>query len=80
MKVWITQYALTNGIEEMEAEQCDNAKMVEVRGEYTGYYHGEGKNWHRTKEGAIKRAEDMRVMKIVSLKRSIAKLEALKFQ
>lgn len=43
------------------------------------YYHGEGDEWHLTKEAAIKKAEEMRAEKIESLKNQIAKLEKRKF-
>ena len=39
--------------------------------------HGEGKDWHRTKESAVKRAENMRAAKIASMRKSIAKLEKM---
>ena len=38
-----------------------------------------GKDWHRTPEQALARAEEMRLAKIESLKKSIKKLEGLKF-
>ena len=43
-------------------------------------YHGEGKEWCRTKEEAIKRAEEMRKKKICSLKKQIEKLNSLRFE
>ena len=43
-------------------------------------YHGEGKEWHRTKEAALVRAEKMRQKKIASLKKQIEKLERMKFE
>jgi len=87
VKVWITKYCLTSGIQEIEAEVCstneDMIKKVKDREDstcrYDEYYHGKGKDWHTTKESAIKRAEEMRIKKIESLKKQIKKLEALKF-
>lgn len=75
---WITKYALTAGIKEMRVQHCisTSASMVGRNGQY---FHGEGKNWHRTEEGAIKRAEKMRIEKIASLRKQIAKLEKMKF-
>lgn len=75
MKVYITKYALTKGILEAEAEFCTGTGMINV-GRH-GYYHGEGKEWHRTREVAVKRAEIMRTNKIESLQKSIAKLEKM---
>jgi hypothetical protein len=43
------------------------------------YFHGEGRNWHRTPEGAKAKAEAMRKAKIASLKKQLAKLESLSF-
>jgi hypothetical protein len=82
VKVFITTYALTSGIIEVEAEQslvCPTMVNWNIPGEYYGHAHGEGRNWHRTKDAAIAKAESMRLAKITSLKRSIKKLEALKF-
>lgn len=80
MKVWITRYALTDGILESDAEICLDADM---KGNMIvcdrGYFHGEGRDWHRTKEAALVRAEKMRQKKIASLKRQIEKLEKIKF-
>lgn len=81
MKVYITKYALTQGIFEAEAEECPGFKgMIEISGEYPEYYHGEGKDWHRTKAGAVKRAEEMREKKILSLQKQIERLKNLKFE
>ena len=74
LTVYITKYALTEGILEKEAKPCGNASMVQVG---PSYFHGEGKDWHRTRESAVKKAEAMRLKKIESLKRSIAKLEKM---
>lgn len=78
MKVFITKYALTLGIEEVEASLYAEGRAVSY-GQY-GSAHGEGTNWHKTMEGAKKRAEEMRVNKIASLRNRIAKLEKLSFQ
>lgn len=79
MKAYITKYALTKGILEKEAEECGNG-MIATREKWNAYFHGEGKEWHRTKEEAIKRAEEMRKKKICSLEKQIEKLERMKFQ
>ena len=82
MKVWITKYALTQGIFEIEAEECGMGfpGMIQTKEEYPSYYHKEGKDWHRSKESAIKRAEEMRQKKISSLKKKLEKLEKMKFE
>ncbi len=85
MKIWVTKYALTTGIISSEAaEICEETPTMIVfpacGSVYARYFHGEGKDWHRTKEAAVARAEAMRVAKIASLRKSIAKLEKLKFE
>lgn len=82
MKVWITKYALTQGIRVVEnAKHCADISpnMIAVRhsGGLTEHFHGT--DWHRTKEAAVEKATIMRYAKIMSLKRQIAKLESLKF-
>ena len=77
-KAFITKYALTSGIKEMEVEELSPGNIKRLGNNYD-YFHGEGKEWHRTMESAVKRAEEMRVKKIASLKNQIVKLEKLKF-
>lgn len=86
MKVWITKYCLTKGIFEFEAERCGEygERLYDMVHDISGgsqsiYYHGEGKDWHITRESAISRAESMRIKKIASLKKSIMELEAMVF-
>lgn len=81
MKIWITKYALTDGIVEKEAKGLNGRLKVED-GLFPWYLSpkDEGKNWHRTKESAIARAEVMRNKKIASLKKQIEKLENMKFE
>lgn len=79
MRVWITKYALTTGIYEIEAEITENGSAFDMHASLPTFYNKEGKDWHRTKEDAIQKAEAMRQKKIVSLKKQIEKLEKLKF-
>jgi hypothetical protein len=83
MKVWITKYALTDGIQCVDGVTFDRSpKLLEYNraaGRLSQYAHGEGKEWHRTYESAQARAEAMRVAKIASYRKSIAKLEKLSF-
>ena len=80
MKVWISSYALSSGIKESEAELCHTPGMIKEVGVSFGlYHHGEGKEWHRTKQGACLRAEEMRTAKLASLRKQITKLERLSF-
>lgn len=80
MKVYITKYALSKGIFELEVEQSKNFPDMVCGFIYDDHYHGEGIEWHRTMEAAITRAEEMRLKKIRSLKKQIEKLERMKFQ
>ena len=84
MTVFVTKYALTSGIQEVEGEPWDNSPdmFCETRtsGQYSSNFHGEGKEWHRTKEGASAKAEAMRTRKIASLKQQITKLQEMKFK
>lgn len=82
MKFYITKYALSQGIKTAEAQECGD-DMIEERGAaggYTQYFHGEGKEWHRSREAAVKRAEEMRKKKIESLFKQISKLEKMSFR
>ena len=79
MKLWITKYALTKGISEIECEDFENGAVKETENPFPTFYHGEGSEWHQTKESAIKKAEEMRQKKIESLKKQIEKLEQMKF-
>jgi hypothetical protein len=81
IKVWITKYALTKGIFSVDVEVIgEETQMVLTVGEaYSRSFHHEGDDWHRTSEGAVAKAEEMRLKKIASLKKQIAKLEKLSF-
>ena len=80
-KVFITKYALTAGIKEMEGEifkstYADNQYYVRDRS-YMFYYIG--KDAFLDKSDALKKAEEMRKKKIASLKKQISKLEKMTF-
>lgn len=80
MKVWITKYALTDGIIEAEGEPY-GLEWVSARWD-NGYRCNdfEQGEWFDTKERAIEKAEEMRQKKIASLKNQIKKLEEMKFE
>lgn len=78
MKVFITKYALTEGIKEVDAEMTRTNGMIVVKyNNYNQCFHKP--DWHETFEEAKAQAEKMRVLKIKSLNKSIDKLESLKF-
>ena len=84
IKAWITKYALTTGIQVADGEVCHevNSKMfIDSKMCTFGSFNSvHRQDWHRTPEAALARAEEMRKCRIKSLKKSIAKLEALKFE
>jgi len=73
-KAFITLHALTVGIQEVEVEDCfDSPTVVKAVEGYPEYYRG--REWHRSREEAIARAENMRSDRIASLKKQIKKRE-----
>lgn len=81
MKVWITKYALTEGI--MVAEAASPSKempyLIAVKryGCMEQYFHkGE---WFTDEVSAVLDARSRRAKRIASLRKSIAKLEKLEF-
>lgn len=80
MRVYITKYALTQGIWEADAEVCSNVSFDMIRAKIPScfglpYFHkGE---WFLSLEEAVKRAEQLRQKKLLNLQSQIAKLEAL---
>ena len=87
MKVFITKYALTKGIQEEQAKRSAQSPttMIEVNPtpengyDFTEYFHGEGEEWHLTRKSASATAEKMRRSKINSLQKEIEKMEELNF-
>jgi len=80
MKVWITKYALTSGIQEREGDDCGDGMIqchpIKEFG-YTEYFHG--KDWHTSHASAVTQAQAMRLRKILSLEKNIERLKALTF-
>ena len=86
MKVWVTKYALTDGIYEVDrAERLPhdtdaiimNSTIDEDCSIIVRKY---GKEWTDTVESAIEIAESMRVKKINSMERKIGQLKDLKIK
>jgi hypothetical protein len=79
---FITKYALTAGIQERKVQKIEDGMLTAVvPGGLNGvqYFHGEGREWHRTIEGAKDWAEKMRIKRISSLRKQIAALEKMEF-
>lgn len=77
--IWISKYALTQGVFSIEAEIKGALATVRKEGDLTLFYHGLGRDWHLTKDTALWRAEDMRKRKIDSLRKQITKLKRIIF-
>lgn len=77
-KLWLSKYALSDGIGEVVVRSDqDESKYVFLVGHYSCYTLG--RDVHLTKSGALVAAEALRIKKIGSLKKQIAKLEKLSF-
>lgn len=79
MKVYITKYAMTTGIYEADAEYSSVEGMIRVK-RVCHFQYFSGQDWHTNKESAIKRAEEMKKKKIISLKKQLRKIQALTFE
>jgi len=82
MKIYVTKWAITQGILEMEADDTvsGTARTVFVpqsRSSFAQAFHSN--EWHKTKAEAVERAEEMRRAKIVSLQGQLAKIQNLVF-
>ena len=76
-KIFVFKYALTKGIIEVDAEikQGIYGEFTKVKNQGNLIYLD--KDYVHTKEEALKKAEDMRLKKIESLKKQIVKLERI---
>jgi len=77
MKVWITKYALTGGISCIEG--APSPHYPELFRPTKGMSYFLTNEWHTTEATAIAKAEQMRIAKIASLQKQIAKLEKMTF-
>lgn len=78
---YITKYALSSGIYEAELELCGDNMVRQINPRiYSCYFHGEGKEWHRTIESAEKRFEQIKIVKLKSLEKQIDKVSKMKFR
>lgn len=77
---WLSKYALSDGIKELTGEESvfNGSSWVDVDG-WRGSFKL-GRDIHDTREEALDVAEAARIKKIASLRKQIAKLEALKFE
>lgn len=80
MKVFITKYALTLGIQERDVEEISNGVVRDSSTFMTQHFYEEGKGWHKTRKSAIKRANEMKESRIKALEKQIQKLTKLTFE
>ena len=79
---WASKYALTLGVEELQmATDPEYPGMASVRPRVGcgRCFHGEGLEWHRTREEAVARAKVVRDKMVKNLEKKIAKLRAMTF-
>ena len=76
---WISKYALSDGIEEVQTDdEPSEHGYLSVRARFTSFKLG--KDIHESLSQAITEAYNKRLRKIASLRKSIAKLEKLSFE
>ena len=81
IQVWITRYAITSGIGKAFGfpSKMGTGSFIKNPGSWKCETI-RTKHWHKTEAEAVARAKEMRDKKIASLKKQIAKLEAMKFE
>ena len=75
MKVWVTKYALTAGIEEIDHARVSEVspRMIIIGGNiFRRVVHKPF--WHTTRESAVEHANQIRLRKLKSLQKQIEKL------
>jgi hypothetical protein len=75
LHVWITKYALTEGIFECEADQCVDTSDKMIKSGHT-YYHKP--HWHTSEAEAKQRVLAMIAAKEKSIRKILKKIEELK--
>lgn len=80
MKVFITKYALTSGVEVKEATVWkENTNCIHIEGAvWNGFFCKP--DWHDNWVDALARCEKMRSAKVKSCKKQLAKLEKMEFK
>lgn len=86
MRIYVTKYALTNGIELYEnADVNTESNMACVDSTNSSspwsrqYFHGHGREFHFAQKDAIDAAKAMKERKIKSLQKQIEKLQKMEF-
>jgi len=80
MTAYITKYALTEGILELEVEESSNGYVRWPNPSIPTWSLYASKNqWRKTREEAVILANAMRDKKVATLKKQVARIEALTF-
>ena len=83
MKAYVSKYALTGGVSEVEGAivtGTSGTKYFKPVGQrYTHPLLTVGKDVHETREAAVEAAEFLRARKLASLRKQIAKIESISF-
>ena len=80
MRIWVTKCALTMGIREYGSANllaADTVASVWIEGRQHFFYDND---WHRTRQDAVVRANEMVHQRIGSLLKQVDKLRAKKFE
>lgn len=77
MKIFVTKYALTKGILELECEIINGKLAKTIETSFPQYF--KESEWFYNEEFAIKRSNKMKINKIASLERQITKLQKIQF-
>ncbi len=80
MRVYITKYALTEGVKEAETseEEWNSENYIPIRGSWNSFR--KDRHIFADRQKAMAAAEQMRQKKIKSLEKSISKLNKLRFE
>lgn len=76
IEVWVSRYALTVGVHKAKGLLATDLRYFKALSPYL--FLGPG-HWHRDEASARQAAEKMRVAKIASLEKQLAKLRELTF-
>lgn len=76
-RYYITKYAMTSGIQEVEGQEVGHGMVSISNGGYTQYFHaGE---WHISITSAIEKAEELKAKKIATLNRQLERAQDVVF-
>lgn len=75
MKIWVTKYALTDGVYVCEGEISNNMAVVEWEGGLNGKAYFHGQDFHVREDAAKERVRAMVESKRKSIKKQLSRLE-----